>query len=66
MFWALFAHTQEALHKRHLVYCVCVLCQLKFHFNPGTANWHIRNIPSAAYEAARQDEEVMLETCRGH
>jgi hypothetical protein len=25
MFRALFAHPQEALHKRHLVYCVCVM-----------------------------------------
>jgi hypothetical protein len=25
MFRALIAHPQEALHKRHLVYCVCVM-----------------------------------------
>jgi hypothetical protein len=25
MFHALFAHPQEALHKRHLVYCICVM-----------------------------------------
>jgi hypothetical protein len=25
MYWALLAHPQEALHKRHLVYCVCVM-----------------------------------------
>jgi hypothetical protein len=25
MFRALLAHPQEALHKRHLVYCVCVI-----------------------------------------
>jgi hypothetical protein len=28
MLRALLAHPQEALHKRHLVYCACVLRQL--------------------------------------
>jgi hypothetical protein len=36
MFRAILAHSQEALHKRHLVYCVRVM----FHCNRGTANWH--------------------------
>jgi hypothetical protein len=33
----------------------CVLCQLP-----------ARNIPSAACAVAPEDEQVMLETCRGH
>jgi hypothetical protein len=37
MFWALLAHPQEFLHKRHLVYCVHVT---SVGFNPGAANWH--------------------------
>jgi hypothetical protein len=45
MFRALLAHPQEALHKRHLVYCVRVM--------------------SVGCEAPPEDEQVMLETCRG-
>jgi hypothetical protein len=51
---ALLAHPQEALHKRHLVYCVRVMSvgcarigvEHQFHSNP-------------------EDEQVMLETFRG-
>jgi hypothetical protein len=35
MFRALFAHPQEALHKRHLAYCVRIM---QFHCNHATAN----------------------------
>jgi hypothetical protein len=43
MFRALLAHRHEALHKRHLVYCVRVVsvgCARigVFHFNPGAAS----------------------------
>jgi hypothetical protein len=42
---ALLAQLQEALHKRHLVYCVRVMSvgctRIRvFHSNPGAANWH--------------------------
>jgi hypothetical protein len=37
MFRALLAHPQEAPHKRHLVYCLRVLCKLAA---PGAANLH--------------------------
>jgi hypothetical protein len=45
MFRALLAHPQEALHKRHLVYCVRVisvgfyqgLSGIEFHSNPGSS-----------------------------
>jgi hypothetical protein len=44
MFRALLAHPQEALNKRHLVYCVRVV---------------------SVCAAPPEDEQVMLETCRG-
>jgi hypothetical protein len=63
-FRALLTHAQEALNKRHLVYCGRVMsvgCS-----NPGAANWqHTRNIPSAVCEEPPEDEHVMLETLRG-
>jgi hypothetical protein len=36
MFRALLAHSQEVLHKRHLVKVEL----FQFHFNPGAANWY--------------------------
>jgi hypothetical protein len=53
MFQALLAHPQEALHKRHLAYCVRVMsvgCTL---------------VPSAACVVLPEDEQVMLDTCIG-
>jgi hypothetical protein len=47
MFRALLPHPQEVLHKRHLVYCLCVM-------SVGC------NTPSAACLAPPEDEEVML------
>jgi hypothetical protein len=36
------------------------------HHLPGAASWqHARNIPSAVCVAPPEDEQVMLETCRG-
>jgi hypothetical protein len=52
MFRALFAHPQKTLHKRHLVYCVRVMSVA-------------HNIPSAVCVTPPDDEQVMLETCRG-
>jgi hypothetical protein len=46
MFRALLAQLQEALQKRHLVYCVrimsvgCGTIAVKWNCNPATANWH--------------------------
>jgi hypothetical protein len=43
MFRALLAHPQEVLHKRHLVYCLCVTSGLEwnqFHYNPDAENGH--------------------------
>jgi hypothetical protein len=54
MFRALLAHLQVALHKRDVVYYVRVMsvgCTRKFHSNPGAA--------------PPEDEQVMLEKCRG-
>jgi hypothetical protein len=52
MFRALLSHPQEALHKRHLVYC-----------NPGTL--YARYIPIAVWAGPPEDEQVMLEPCTG-
>jgi hypothetical protein len=55
IFRALLAHPQEVLHKQHLVYCVRVM----------SVGCYARNIPSAVCVAPPEDEQVMLETCRG-
>jgi hypothetical protein len=52
MFQALLAHLQEALHKRHLVYCLRVMSV--------GCTWC--NIPSAVCIAPPEDEQVVLET----
>jgi hypothetical protein len=76
MFRALFAHLQEALHKRYLVFRVRVMsggCYpgwsgTSFHSNPGSSQltYHARNIPSAICVVPPDDEQVMLVTCTGH
>jgi hypothetical protein len=69
IFRALLAHPQEALNKRHLVYCVRIK-SVGF----GTValqSWHsqltlyARNIPIAICVAPPEDERGMLETGRG-
>jgi hypothetical protein len=50
MFRALLAHPQEALNKRHLVYCVRVM-------SVGCTGFGVHSKP--------EDEQVMLETCKG-
>jgi hypothetical protein len=59
MFRALLVHPQEILYKRHLVYCVRIMS-----VGCGTIA-HARNIPNAVCTAPPEDEQVMLETCRG-
>jgi hypothetical protein len=63
MLRALLAHPQEASHKRHLEYCLSIM-------SVGCATiavltLYARNIPSAICVAPPEDEQVMLETCRG-
>jgi hypothetical protein len=67
MFRALFAHPQEALHKRHLVYCVLYqLVAPGLEWNPGAANWqHARNMPSAVCIEPPEDGQVVIETYKG-
>jgi hypothetical protein len=63
MFRALPAHPQEALNKRHLVYCVSIKS-----VGCGTVAislTYARNIPNSVCVAPPEDEQVMLETCRG-
>jgi hypothetical protein len=64
MFPALLAHPQETLHKRHSVYCVRVSAMARFQFLPQPTDI-TRNIPNGVCEAPPEDEQVMLETCRG-
>jgi hypothetical protein len=64
MFRALLVHPQEALNKRQLVYCVCIV-------SVGWATIAVKltlyawNIPNAVCAALPEDDQVMLETCRG-
>jgi hypothetical protein len=59
MFRALLAHPQEALQKQHLVESgpLQSWCSQQIQ--------HAPHIPSAACSAPTEDEQVMLETCRG-
>jgi hypothetical protein len=63
MFRALFSHLQEALHKRHLVYCVHIMS-----VGCGTVAVELilyaRIIPNVVCEVPPDDEQVMHETCR--
>jgi hypothetical protein len=54
MFRALLAHLQEALHKQQLVFCVRVIPTLR-----------ARKITIFDCAEPSEDEQVMLETCRG-
>jgi hypothetical protein len=57
MFRALLAHSQEALHKRHLVYCIRVT-------SVGCTRIGVEsNVSSAVSVALLEDEQVMFETC---
>jgi hypothetical protein len=59
MFQALLAHLQEVLHKQHLVYCMRVM-------SVGCTRIGVPCIiSSVVYAVPPEDEEVMLETCRG-
>jgi hypothetical protein len=63
MFRALTAHSQEEPHKRHLVYCVRVMSVGCYQGWSGTGVSH--NIRSAVCVACPENEQVMLEICRG-
>jgi hypothetical protein len=60
MFQALLAQSQEALHKRHLVYCNFTASVLQ-----PTDIIYVTSIPNSVCVAPPADEQVMLETCRG-
>jgi hypothetical protein len=69
MLRVLLAHPQEALHKRHLVFGVSIMSvgcgtfAVKLHPCPLTL--YARTIPKAVCAGLAEDEQVMLETCRG-
>jgi hypothetical protein len=65
MFRILLAHPQEAINKRHLIYCVRVMsvgCSRFRMERSSTPN--LVQYPSSAFEAPPENEQVMLETCR--
>jgi hypothetical protein len=77
MFRALLAHPQEALHRRRLVYfvrimsvgcgtvAVCDTAAVKLQPFHSQLTLYARNIPNAVCVASPEDEQVMLEACRG-
>jgi hypothetical protein len=71
MFRALLAHPQESLHKRHLVYCVhimsvgCGTVVVSLQQCHSQLTQHARSIPNAVCVSPPEDEQVMLEICRG-
>jgi hypothetical protein len=58
IFRALLAHLQEALNKLHLLYCVRVI-------SVGCTMIGVEFQSCAVCSAPPEDEQVMLETCRG-
>jgi hypothetical protein len=80
MFRALLAHPQEAIHKRHLVYCVrmsvgcgtvavslqpCHSRAVKLQTCHSPLTLYARSIPNPVCVTPPEDEQVMLETCGG-
>jgi hypothetical protein len=62
MLRALLAHPQEALHKRHLVCCVRIMSLQSCH---SQRTLYARKIPRSVCREPPEDEQVMLEKCRG-
>jgi hypothetical protein len=62
MFRALFAHPEEVLHKRQLVYCVRVMSVGCTRTGLELVSLDTSSVPLCV--ASPQDEQVMLETCR--
>jgi hypothetical protein len=70
MFRALHAHHQQALHKRHLVYCMhmsvgCGTVEVKLQPCQSQLTLYARIVPNAVCVAPPEDEQVMFKTCRG-
>jgi hypothetical protein len=73
MFRALLAHPQEALHKRHLEYCVramsvgsaTIAASLQSRHSQLTLHAPNTWIPSAVCVVPPEDTQTMLETCTG-
>jgi hypothetical protein len=63
MFRALLVHSQEALHKGHLVYCVRK-CIMSAGCGQLTLYTYARNIPNSVCATPPEEEQVKLEICR--
>jgi hypothetical protein len=64
MFRVLVTHPQGSSHKRRLVYCMRVISVGCTKIEEELVSV-LDNIPSAACGAPPEDEQAMLETCRG-
>jgi hypothetical protein len=71
MFRALLAHPQEALHQRHLLYCLrkmsvgCATIAVKLQLWHSHLTLYARSIPHVFCVAPPKDKQVMLETYKG-
>jgi hypothetical protein len=75
MFRALLAYSQEVLHKRHLVYfmrimsadCFTVAVSVAVSLQPchSQLTLYACNIPNAVCVEPPENEQIMLETCKG-
>jgi hypothetical protein len=71
MFRALLAHPQEVLQQRHLVYCMRVMSVVCSRFGILLQLWCSQltylkpKILGAVCAQPSEDEQVMLEICRG-
>jgi hypothetical protein len=66
MFQGLLAHPQEVLHKLRLVYCLRIM-SVDWKLQPFHSHLtlHASNISNVVCVAPPEEEQVMLETCRG-
>jgi hypothetical protein len=60
----LLAHPQEVIHKLHLVCCLRIMSVAGQPCH-SQLTLYARSIPNAVCAATPEDEQVMLETCRG-
>jgi hypothetical protein len=65
MFRALFAHHQEALHLKQLVYFVRIMSAGFGVTNPGSCQptKYAQSIPIFVYVVPPDDEQIVIETC---
>jgi hypothetical protein len=66
MFQALLAEVKEALHKQHSVYCMPIMSAVCYQGWSGTLTLVATSQHTTVVNAVPpEDEQVVLETCRG-